>query len=125
MATPPSEPRLVDVAALAADAALTQIAGAVWSLGSADLNINLMRFADGDGVESHVNAELDVLVVVVAGEGVLDVDGRQERLRPGTLAFIPKGAQRAIHAGAGDFAYLTCHRRRPGLMPTPRREPAS
>jgi quercetin dioxygenase-like cupin family protein len=110
------EPQVVDLAALAASVGQAD-AGAIWSLGSADLNLNLVSFADGDGVESHVNSEVDVIGLVIRGDGVLEIDGRTERLKPGVLFFMPKGATRAIHAGAGELAYLTCHRRRAGLMP--------
>jgi quercetin dioxygenase-like cupin family protein len=121
-----TKPQVAHLGALARDAAAMNLAGAVWSLGSADLNLNLMRFADGDGVEAHINAELDVVGLVVAGEGVLELDGQRERLCAGDFFFIPKGTRRALHAGAGDFSYLTCHRRRPGLMPQrARRTPES
>jgi quercetin dioxygenase-like cupin family protein len=110
--------RVVDLTELAATAASAHDAGAVWSLASADLNLNLVRFAAGDGVAPHVNAEVDVVGVVIAGEGLLELDGREERLLPGTLFFIPKGARRGLRAVTDDFAYLSGHRRRAGLMPT-------
>ncbi len=113
METPQSQ--VIDMAALAAE---TASAGAVWSLASADLNLNLLRFAAGDGVEEHVNNEVDVIGLVLAGEGVLELEGRQERLRPGLFFFVPKGVRRAIRSASADFAYLSCHRRRAGLMPT-------
>lgn len=112
------QPQIVDLNALAENAASTHLAGAVWSLGSADLNLNLLHFAADDGVESHINAELDVVGVVIRGEGTLELESGTQPLRAGMLFFLPKGIRRAIHAGSGDFAYLTCHRRRAGLMPT-------
>jgi quercetin dioxygenase-like cupin family protein len=123
------DPQVVDLAAIAADAGKTLVAGAIWSLGSADLNLNLVYFAHGDGVEPHVNSEVDVVGVVIRGEGVVEIDGRTERLQPGVLFFMPKGATRSIRSGAGELAYLTCHRRRAGLMPKrathPRTEPGA
>jgi quercetin dioxygenase-like cupin family protein len=112
-------PQIHDLAALAA--ASTSATGPIWSLASADLNLNLLHFTNGDGVPDHVNAEVDVVGLVIAGAGTVEIDGRVEPLRPGCLFFIPKGARRAIHAASDDFAYLTCHRRRAGLMPTRRR----
>lgn len=114
----PLQAQVIDLEALATQAGADDKAGAVWSLASADLNLNLLHFAAGDGVEAHVNREVDVIGLVIAGEGSLELEDRQERLRPGLLFFIPKGARRAIRSSSADFAYLSCHRRRAGLMPT-------
>ena len=123
MDTPQAQ--VMDLGAFAAAASANGTAGAVWSLVSTDLNLNLLHFSDGDGVAAHVNNEVDVIGLVVAGEGTLDLDGRQERLQPGHLFFVPKGARRAITSRSSDFTYLSCHRRRAGLTPTrARREQA-
>lgn len=116
--------QVIDLAALAKEAGANGTAGAVWSLVSTDLNLNLLHFGDGDGVAAHINNEVDVIGLVIAGEGTLDLDGRQEPLQGGQLFFIPKGIRRAITARSSDFAYLSCHRRRAGLMPT-RARPAA
>jgi quercetin dioxygenase-like cupin family protein len=111
-------PQIHDLATLAAaSTSATAATGPIWSLASADLNLNLLHFTAGDGVPDHVNAEVDVAGLVIAGTVTVEIDGRAEALRPGCLFFIPKGARRAIRAGSDDFAYLTCHRRRAGLMP--------
>src|SRR5579859_3335134 len=107
-----TQAQVIDLAALAADATTSGQAGATWSLVSNDLNLNLIHLGAGDGVETHFNTEVDVIGVVIAGEGVLDLDDRQEHLRPGILFFVPKNARRAIHSCSSDFAYLSCHRRR-------------
>lgn len=114
----PTQAQVIDLGALAAQASANGDVGAVWSLASADLNLNLLHFSAGDGVETHSNREVDVVGLVIAGEGILELDDRQEHLRPGLLFFIPKGARRAIRSASADFAYLSCHRRRAGLMPT-------
>ncbi len=93
--------------------------GAIWSALAEDLNVNLVAFDPGQGVDEHVNAELDVLVVGIAGEGTLEVDGRRLPLAAGQATIVPKGSRRAIRAGRERFVYLTCHRRRAGLWPTP------
>lgn len=105
---------VIDLAALARASAAQ---GAIWAYGGAELNVNLVRFAAGDGVAEHVNTEGDVLLVGIAGDGVVEVDGRRHPLRAGQALVIPKGARRAIGSGGGEFAYLTCHRRRAGLWP--------
>jgi quercetin dioxygenase-like cupin family protein len=91
--------------------------GPVWTRSSADLNVNLLSFDRGQGVPAHVNDEVDVLLVVVAGEGVLEIDGAAHPVRAGQVCLIPKGVARAIRSDGGPFAYLSCHRRRGGLMP--------
>jgi quercetin dioxygenase-like cupin family protein len=116
METPQAQ--VIDLAAFAAAASASEAAGAVWSLASKDLNLNLLHFRSGDGVAAHINNEVDVIGLVIAGEGTLDLDGRQERLQPGRLFFVPSGARRAIISRSSDFSYLSCHRRRAGLMPT-------
>ena len=123
MDTPQAQ--VIDLAAFAAAASASQAAGAIWSLVSADLNLNVLHFGDGDGVAAHINNEVDVIGLVIAGAGTLDLDGNQERLQAGRLFFVPKGTRRAITSRSSDFTYLSCHRRRAGLMPTrARREQA-
>lgn len=114
---------VVDLAALARAA---DVPGVAWSRQSDDLNINLLTFATGAGVEAHVNSEVDVLLVAISGEGILAVDGVHRPLRAGQAVLIPKGAQRSITSASDPFVYLTCHRRRAGLWPTKRTvKPAS
>jgi quercetin dioxygenase-like cupin family protein len=91
-----------------------------WSGASDDLHLNLVVLAPGDAIEGHVNAEVDVLLVGIDGTGTVDIDEELRTLGPGQAIVIPKGTRRAI-AGTGErFAYLSCHRRRGGLMPTRR-----
>jgi quercetin dioxygenase-like cupin family protein len=86
--------------------------GVIWALeGSGDLNANLVRFVTGGGVGEHVNEEVDVLFVGVAGSGFARVSGEEHPLSAGTLVFVPKGAGRSTVALSDGFAYLTVHRR--------------
>jgi quercetin dioxygenase-like cupin family protein len=107
----------VDVAAFAA----SSTEAVPWSTRSADLNINLLHFQAGDGVAAHVNGEVDVLLVGIAGEGEIRAGAATYPLRPGRVVVIPKGVERATRATSEHFAYLSCHRARKGLMPAPRR----
>ena len=106
------------VVTLADVLATTAGPGPVWTASSADLNVNLVAFDAGQGVPRHVNGDVDVLIVVVVGDGVLEVDGVARTVRVGQACLILKGQERALHSGGGSFAYLTCHRRRGGLWPT-------
>ncbi len=91
--------------------------GAVWSAMSEDLNVNLVVFGDGAGVQAHVNAEVDVLLVGIEGRGRVIVDDVVHVLSTGQAVLVPKGTRRQILAEGERFAYLTCHRRRPRLWP--------
>ncbi len=90
-----------------------QHTGVIWTLeGSGDLNANLVRFDRGGGVGEHVNEEVDVVFVGVAGSGFVRVDGEEHPLSAGALVFVPKGVSRATLALSDGFAYLTLHQRR-------------
>jgi quercetin dioxygenase-like cupin family protein len=99
-------------------AAASGRAGVIWALDrSGDLNANLVRFDAGGGVGEHVNEEVDVLFVGVAGSGCVRVDGEEHplfagTLVAGTLVFVPAGARRSTDALSDGFAYLTVHQRR-------------
>jgi quercetin dioxygenase-like cupin family protein len=91
--------------------------GPVWTQASTDLNVNLVRFDRGDGVPSHVNDQLDVLIVAVVGEGLVAIDGESHPIAAGQACIIPKGCTRSIQSSGGQFAYLTCHQSRGLLWP--------
>jgi quercetin dioxygenase-like cupin family protein len=74
-----------------------------------------VRFDAGGGVGEHVNDEVDVLFVGVAGSGFVRVEEEEHPLSAGTLVFVPKGARRSTVALSEGFAYLTVHRRRDPL----------
>ena len=67
--------------------------GAIWTQQSEDLNVNLLVFASGEGVAEHVNAEVDVLLVGIAGTGAVTIDGTRQILSAGHAIVIPKGAR--------------------------------
>ncbi|WP_189955463.1 cupin domain-containing protein [Streptomyces alanosinicus] len=82
------------------------------------LDANVVRIAPGERITAHTETQLDVLVLVVAGDGVLG-RGPGDAPRPlgeGTLAWLPHGAPRSITAGATGLTYVTVHRRRPGIQ---------
>lgn len=105
----------IDVAAALRDAAYD---GAIWSVNAAQLNINLMRLSRGARVPEHRNDDLDVLLVFLEGMGELTVDGVAQDIHAGVTVVIPAGVARALVCTTGPLVYVTCHRRRGGLMPT-------
>lgn len=87
--------------------------GVHWTLArSADLNVNLVRLDPGHQIDIHVNDELDVVVIVVAGSGTIAIDDVSSPLFPNVIADVPKGSSRRIDAGSGGLGYFTIHRRR-------------
>ncbi len=91
--------------------------GAIWSVNSEQMNVNLMRLRTGATIPEHVNADLDVLLAVYEGEGELMVEGTTVALEPGIVVVVPRLARRALRCLRGPLVFLTAHRQRGGLMP--------
>jgi quercetin dioxygenase-like cupin family protein len=85
-----------------------------WSVEN-QLQSNLVQLEPDAVVDEHTERVLDVLLVVVAGEGVLYADGRERPVGAPAVVVLPAGTTRAIVAGPGGLAYVTVHRRRTGL----------
>ncbi len=92
-------------------------AGPLWGMQSDDLNATLLAWPPGGVVAEHVNDELDVIMVVLAGSADVQLDGAEHRLGPEQLLLIPRGCARAVTAGPGGVRYLSVHRRRKPLSP--------
>ncbi len=84
----------------------------LWGTATEDLNVNLVAWPAGEGIDEHRNDEVDVLLVVVAGAMSVRIDGRTEQVGEGQAIVLPRGASRAISASAGGVRYLSAHRRR-------------
>ncbi|MFR9787521.1 cupin domain-containing protein [Streptomyces sp. MB22_4] len=98
--------------------------GVLWKLAESgrQLDANVVRIAPGGRIAAHAEARLDVLLLVVAGDGVLGA-GRSQEPRPvgvGALVWLPRGSTRSITAGEQGLTYLTVHTRRPGMAITAR-----
>ncbi|GGU52016.1 AraC family ligand binding domain-containing protein [Streptomyces lavendofoliae] len=91
--------------------------GALWRLAEdgRQLDANVVRLAAGSRVAGHVEPDLDVLLYVVEGTGRLDTAEGERTVGAGCLVWLPRGARRGMAAGPEGLAYLTVHRRRPGL----------
>ena len=89
--------------------------GTRWAVASVDLNATVVAWPPGGGVASHRNDERDVLLVVIAGDGTVTVDGRPIDLQAQRGVVVPKGTVRAISAGSQGLRYLSIHLRRTGL----------
>lgn len=97
--------------------------GTAWTLKSDDLNANLLVLNDGGRSSEHVNELLDVLIVGISGSGIVSIDSEENQLSAGGVMLAPRGSSRSIRAVGGPFAYLTVHRRRGVLWPSPSVKP--
>lgn len=97
--------------------------GALWKLAEQgrQLDANVVHLPAHQGVETHTEPDLDVLLFVVAGHGTVGTPGRSEPLTDGALFWLPRGSTRSITAGDEGLSYLTVHRRRPGMRIGPAR----
>ncbi|MFJ9603756.1 hypothetical protein [Streptomyces althioticus] len=107
---------LCDTAALAA-AAGDGSAGALWRLAESgrQLDANVVHLPPGHRVDTHREPDLDVLLLVLAGDGTLTAPDGDHPLPAGTLTWLPHGSTRSLTAGPDGLTYLTTHRRRPGM----------
>ncbi|WP_341855594.1 cupin domain-containing protein [Brachybacterium sp. GPGPB12] len=82
--------------------------GAVWSIAvpERDLDSNLIRLPAGEEIPAHIGAEVDTLVHVVRGEGVLTTEDGEEPPRAGDVA-LRCPAARCAGSGRGRTDWST------------------
>lgn len=85
---------------------------------SEQLNANFVMLEHGEAMAAHTNDEVDVVIVVQSGEGVLTIDDELHRITVDSLAIVPRGTSREIVAN-GRLLYFTIHQRREGLTVQP------
>lgn len=92
--------------------------GAAWALGvrDRDLDSNVIVLPAGEGIDAHIGPDLDVLILVLAGAGVLTTERGAIDLSPGQLVWLPRRSQRAFAAGVEGLRYLTVHQKRQSLV---------
>ncbi|MFF9409152.1 hypothetical protein ACF1B0_27065 [Streptomyces anandii] len=122
----PAPQRLCDIPALTGGPVTAP--GVVWKLAESgrQLDANVVRLPAGLRIDTHTERDLDVLLLVVAGDGVLG-SGTADAPQPlteGALFWLPHGSTRSVTAGAGGLSYVTVHRRRPGMQVRPGPPPA-
>jgi quercetin dioxygenase-like cupin family protein len=88
----------------------------VWSLqGDRQLEANLVVLGPGGRIGEHINASVDVLIVVVGGSATVIIDEVAVPVTLHDLVFVPRLARRAITAGPDGVRYVSTHVARPGL----------
>jgi len=115
--TTPEVPRvLCDTGELISRA--TTDAGALWRLAEPgrQLDANVVRLPPGQRVDTHAEPDLDVLLLVLSGDGTLGTAEGTRQLAEGTLLWLPHTSSRSLAAGEDGLCYLTVHRRRPGMQ---------
>ena len=90
--------------------------GPLWGAQTDDLNATLLAWPAGGGPAEHVNSERDVLLVVLAGEANVRLDGADLLVRAGQALVVDKGRTRRISAGPEGVRYLAIHLRRGPLQ---------
>lgn len=94
--------------------------GALWKLSEPrrGLDANVVRLPPGTAVAEHSDDVLDVLLVVLDGDGHLGTPAGREPLTPHAVVWLPRTSRRSLVAGERGLVYLTAHPRRPGLSVT-------
>ena len=76
--------------------------------GSVRMAITLVEGGPGSEQPMHSHPEAEQVYVIVAGNGVMRVDGEEQAVGPGTLVFIPPGANHAIrNVGSTSLTYVS------------------
>lgn len=91
--------------------------GSSWRLEPAErgLDANVIDLRSGEEIATHIGPELDVLIHVLTGSGVLETAEGEIPLDAGTLVWLPPRSQRRFIAGPGGLRYFSVHARKPGL----------
>lgn len=107
---------LADVHELVGDALVPS--GARWTLAEPgrQLDANFVHLPAGRHVGSHLEPDLDVVLVVVAGGGIVGTPDGEQVIADGNVVWLPRGSSRNLTAGDSGLSYLTVHRRRQGLQ---------
>ncbi|MFD5234027.1 hypothetical protein ACFWJ5_36970 [Streptomyces qaidamensis] len=93
-------------------------AGALWRLAEPgrQLDANLIRVPSRGSIDTHAETDLDVLLLVVGGDGTFGAADGPHPVEPGSLVRLPHGSVRNVTAGESGLTYVTVHRRRPGMQ---------
>jgi quercetin dioxygenase-like cupin family protein len=118
--TPPATARVLATLREELSSSASDRQGALWKLAEPGrgLDANVVRLPPGAAVAEHSDDVLDVLLVVLEGDGHLGTPTGREPLAPHTVVWLPRTSRRSLTAGARGLVYLTTHPRRPGLSVT-------
>jgi len=96
---------LADLHALADNSAVP--AGARWTLAEPgrQLDANLVHLPPGERVGTHVERDLDVVLVVISGDGSVGTPEGPQQVAVGNLVWLPHGSTRDLTAGPAGLTY--------------------
>lgn len=122
LASTPAPRLMANTGQLSNQEAPSDLNGAIWKLEPAarDLDANVIALAPEAQIGEHTGPELDVLLHVVSGDGVLHTETGSVDLVPGDVVYLPARSRRNFVAGSAGLRYLSVHQRKRtlGLMPT-------
>lgn len=99
----------------------TDAAGATWKLQlrERDLDSNIIGLPPDGRIDAHDGPDVDVLLHVLGGNGLLGTELGALQLKAGDLVWLPRLSRREFTAGPGGLSYLTVHQRRKALALAP------
>lgn len=114
----PAPQVLTNTRHLAVSDGKVDLTGAMWKIPvtNRDLDSNLITLPANSEIASHRGPSIDVMMLIVAGDGTLETEVDEVALAEGDLVWLPKHSVREIRSGAGGLRYLTVHTRKTGLQ---------
>lgn len=92
--------------------------GSIWKLEphTRGLDCNIISIPPNDEIGRHEGPDLDVVIVVLDGSGVLETEGESIALTAGSMVWLPKNSVRRFGAGEEGLRYFSVHTRKRGLQ---------
>lgn len=92
--------------------------GSIWKLEphTRGLDCNIIAIAPGEEISRHEGPDLDVVIVVLDGSGVLETEADSIDLVNGSMVWLPKLSVRRFIAGEKGLRYFSVHTRKRGLQ---------
>lgn len=92
--------------------------GSIWKLEqhTRGLDCNIIAIAPGEEISRHEGPDLDVVIVILDGSGVLETEADSIDLVNGCMVWLPKLSVRRFIAGENGLRYFSVHTRKRGLQ---------
>lgn len=96
----------------------TDASGSIWKLEphTRGLDCNVIAIPAGEEIGRHEGPDLDVVIVVLDGSGVLETEEDTITLDKGSMVWLPKLSVRRFVAGDQGLRYFSVHTRKRGLQ---------
>lgn len=98
-------------------------AGELWRLSAPgrELDADVTHLLPGQRVNTHAEADPDVLLLILAGDATLPTRHGPRHLAAGTLLWLPHGSTADLTAGENGLSFLTVRRHPPDAPTRPTR----